>query len=129
MGRDQKVGAALTVLLGGLNGYFGFGGTVSDPMEPPNAPNDPKGLPFKDGNTLNAYIATRLRRDVYFDIKAFWELRGDGENAHQVYSRLQMNRKAFGAWETIVGAEVGLMFYKRNIHTETIAFTGLGFSF
>ena len=151
LGREQSVGLAFTVPVDDLNFDVGIGGKNSSPFGAPNAYDTLvasgfnesdlagrglakltpalKGLPFKDGNALNAFMSSGFERGgIDIDLKAIIELAGDGDKQHQVHLNFK-KAGTIGGVALTTGWELGLMRYQDAIHYETSLITTAGFDF
>ena len=152
LGREQSIGLAFTVPIENLGGVdVGIGGKNASPFGAPNAYDTlvgagfaesaitgkgleslspaPKGLPFKNGNALNAFLTTSFAKGIFdIDVKGIFELVGDGDKQHQVIFNFKTSGKVY---DIIIATafEVGLMSYQDEIHYETGVITTAGFAF
>lgn len=152
LGRSQNVGIALTVPVKSLNFDIGIGGKNSNPWDAPNALDElvpkgyneselealglaeihpaPKGIPFRSGNFLNAFVETGFEKgNVEVDLKGISEVAGEGERAHELHTRFQSSRQLFDRVNLNVGLEVGFQLYEEVIHYETALLTTVGCNF
>ena len=151
LGREQSAGLALSVPVDTLNFDIGIGGKNASPFSAPDAFSTltdagfaesaitgkglegltpaPKGLPFKNGSALNAFITTGFEMGIFeVDLRGIVELAGEGDRQHQV----NMNWRTDGRVGNILittGIEVGLMSYQDAIHYETAVTSTAGFDF
>ena len=151
LGRAQSVGLAFSVPIDNLNIDVGIGGVNSSPFDTPNAFDTlvsegfsesdisgkgldavtpaPKGIPFKNGSALNAFMATGFEKGVFdIDIKAIIELLGEGDKMHQVNTVFSTNGTVAGLLIT-TSVELGLVSYQDAIHHEIATVTSVGFEF
>ena len=152
LGSDQNIGLALTVPVGDLSFDVGVGGKSSNPWGAPNALDDlvpkgynedeldalglrnvhpsKKGIPFKDGNSVNVFIATEFEKaNIEINLKGLLEVAGEGEKAHQFNSRFQTRRKVLGTVDLTVAFEIAGQLYQNEIQYETAVFTTWGLNF
>ena len=151
LGREQSVGLAFTMLVDKLNVDVGIGGKNASPFSPPSAIDTliaagfaetdvsdrgletlsptPRGLPFKNGSALNAFISTGFPLGIFdVDLKGTVELAGEGDRQHQVNMNFKTD-KQIGRVTITTGVEVGLMSYQDAIHYETGVVTTAGLKF
>lgn len=152
LGRENVSILAFTLPIDAYNFDIGIGGTNASPFAPPNALDDltakgysadvleplgladinpkPKGLPFKNGSALNAYIATGFEKaDVDIDVRGLIELLGEGDRLHQINTVFKTNRVIFENVVAAVGLEVGLAFYAQEVHWETAVISSFAYRF
>lgn len=150
MGRDQNANIGFTVPYQGLNFDVGIGGSSASPWAAPSAIDvlvpkgfnegelealglgdvfpKPKGLPFLDGNFLNAYVATGFEKGgMDIDLKGIFQLTGE-EKANQVHTRFQTSRD-LGPLKATVALEFAFMAYQDEIYYETGSFISIGIPF
>ena len=151
LGREQSVGLAFTAPVLDLNLDVGIGGKNASPFGVPSAYDtlvsngfsemdlagkglegvNPalKGLPFKEGNALNAFVSTGFSKGIFdIDLKGIIELVGDGDKQHQLHANFKTGGSVYGVLVT-TGLEVGLMRYQDAIFYETAVITSAGFEF
>ena len=151
LGRSQSLGLALTVPIDNLNVDIGIGGASASPFSAPNAYDtltgagfaesdingkgltaltpSPKGIPFKNGSSLNAFLSTGFTKGIFdIDLKGTIELLGEGDKMHQLNSIFKTSGTIYGALIT-TALEVGLASYQQAIHYETAVITSAGFDF
>ena len=151
LGREQSIGLAFTVPINSLSFDVGIGGKNASPFSAPNAYNTlvaagfaesaisgkglsalspaPKGLPFKDGSALNAFVSTGFAQGIFdIDVKGIVELVGDGDKQHQINLNFKTGGKVYDVVITTV-LELGLMSYQDEIYYETGVITTAGFAF
>ena len=152
LGRSQSLGLAFTLPVNErVDVDVGIGGASSSPFSAPNAYDtlvgegfaesdidgkglgniNPKatGIPFKDGNTLNAFVSTDFGLGI-FDVNArgIIELLGDGEKMHQGIFRFKTDGKV-GDITITTTVEIGLASYDDVIYRELATVTTAGISF
>ena len=151
LGREQSLGLALTLPVDKLNFDVGVGGKNASPFSASNALETltaagfdeqeiagkglagiiPKatGIPFKNGNTLNAFITTGFAAGIFdVDVKGVIELLGEGDKMHQVNTTLRTDGKIGNVLIT-TAIEVGLASYQDLIHREIATVTTAGIEF
>ena len=150
LGREQSIGFAFTAPVQQLNVDVGIGGKNASPFGTPNAYDSLiaegfnesdlsadlanitpalKGLPFKNGNSLNAFLSTGFEAGIFeVDLKGVVELLGDGDKQHQVIGNFQTGGKINNINIT-TALELGLMSYQDTLHYETAIVTTAGFDF
>ena len=151
LGREQGLGLALTVPVEQLNFDIGIGGKNASPFASPNAFDvlvgegfkesdltgkglsaitpKLKGLPFKEGSALNAFISTGFKQSgIDVDVKGIVELLGEGDKQHQVHFNLK-KAGTIGEIALTTGLEFGFMTYADAIYYETALITSAGFDF
>lgn len=151
LGREQSVGLAFTVPIDNLNVDVGIGGKNASPFSAPNAFDTlvgdnfaesdiegrglesitakAAGLPFKNGNSVNAFITTGFEAGIFdVDVKGIVELAGEGDKQHQVNLNFKTGGSVYGILVT-TGLELGLMSYQDTIHYETAVITTAGYDF
>ena len=88
-----------------------------------------KGLPFKNGNSVNAFIVTGFEAGIFeVDLKGVLELIGKGDKQHQVIFNFKTGGKVYDVNLT-TDLELSLMSYRDAIHYETAVVTTAGFDF
>ena len=151
LGRSQSLGLALTVPINNLNLDIGIGGASASPFSVPNAYDTltgagfaesdingkgltaltpaPTGIPFKNGNALNAFLSTGFTKGIFnIDLKGTVELLGEGDKMHQLNSIFKTSGTIYGALIT-TALELGLASYREELHYETAVITSAGFDF
>ena len=151
LGREQSVGFAFTLPVEKLNFDIGIGGKNASPFGSPNAYDTLvgkgfseteltgkgleslsaalKGLPFKNGNSVNAFIVTGFEAGIFdVDLKGVVELLGDGDKQHQAILNFKTGGKVYDVNVT-TALELSLMSYQEAIHYETAVITSAGFDF
>ena len=151
LGREQSLGLAFTVPVESLNFDVGIGGKNASPFGVPNAYDTLigegfseteltgkgleslsaalKGLPFKNGNSVNAFLTTGFGAGIFdVDLKGVIELLGDGDKQHQVIFNFKTGGKVYDVNVT-TALELSLMSYQDAVHYETAVVTSAGFDF
>ena len=151
LGREQTVGLAFTLPVESLNFDVGIGGKNSSPFGTPSAFDTlvaegfsesdleglgletlspaAQGIPFKNGNTVNAFIQTGFTQGIFdIDVKGVIELLGEGSKMHQVNLNFKTSGKVYDVVVT-TAIELGLASYQETIHYETALVTTAGFDF
>ena len=151
LGREQSLGLAFSVPVESLNFDIGIGGKNASPFGSPNAFDTLvsegfseteltgkgleslsaalKGLPFKNGNSVNAFIVTGFGAGIFdVDLKGVIELLGDGDKQHQAILNFKTGGKVYDVNIT-TGLELSLMSYQHAIHYETAVVSTAGFDF
>ena len=151
LGREQSLGLAFTLPVESLNFDVGVGGKNASPFGSPNAYDTLvgegfseteltgkgleslsaplKGLPFKNGNSVNAFIVTGFGAGIFdVDLKGVIELLGEGDKQHQVILNFKTGGKVYDINIT-TALELSLMSYQDAIHYETGVVTTAGFDF
>ena len=151
LGREQSLGLAFSLPVEKLNFDIGIGGKNASPFGTPNAFDtlvsegfsetaltgkgleslSPalKGLPFKNGNSVNAFVATGFEASVFdVDLKGILELLGDGDKQHQAILNFKTTGKVYDVNVT-TALELSLMAYQEALHYETAVVTTAGFEF
>ena len=151
LGREQSLGLAFTLPVETLNFDVGIGGKNASPFGVPNAYDTLigkgfseseltgkglkslsaalKGLPFKNGNSVNAFLATGFEAGIFdVDLKGVIELLGDGDKQHQVIFNFKTGGKVYDVNVT-TALELSLMSYQDAVHYETAVVTSAGFDF
>ena len=151
LGREQSLGLAFSVPVESLNFDVGIGGKNASPFGAPNAVDTLvsagfseteltgkglealtpvlKGLPFKNGNSVNAFIVTGFEAGIFdVDLKGVVELLGQGDKQHQVIFNFKTGGKVYDVNLT-TDLELSLMSYRDAIHYETAVVTTAGFDF
>ena len=151
LGREQSVGVALSVPIERLNFDIGIGGKNASPFSAPDAFSTltdagfaesailgkglegltpaPKGLPFKNGSALNAFVTTGFEAGIFdVDVRGIVEIAGEGDRQHQINMNWRTDGKVGDVLIT-TGIEIGLMSYQDAIHYETAVVTTAGFDF
>ena len=151
LGREQSVGLAFSVPIDAINVDVGIGGKNANPWTLPSAHDTLvaegfderdiadkglesvtpplKGLPFKEGNTVNAFVSTGFRQgSIDVDIKAVVELLGEGDKQHQIHFSFD-KAGDIGKATVTTGLELGFMAYQDAIYYETALVTSVGFDF
>ena len=151
LGREQSLGLAFSLPVERLNFDIGIGGKNASPFGSPNAYDTLvgkgfseteltgkgleslsaplKGLPFKNGNSVNAFISTGFGAGVFdVDVKSVVELLGQGDKQHQAILNFKTGGKVYDVNVT-TALELSLMSYQDAIHYETAVVTTAGFDF
>ena len=151
LGREQSVGLAFTLPVEKLNFDIGIGGKNASPFGSPNAYDTLvgkgfseteltgkglkslsaalKGLPFKNGNSVNMFVVTGFGAGIFdVDVKGVVELLGDGDKQHQAILNFKTGGKVYDVNVT-TALELSLMSYQDAIHYETAVITSAGFDF
>ena len=152
LGRSQSVGLAFTLPVDEkVSVDVGIGGASSSPFSAPTAYDtltgagfaetdiDGKGLdtitpkatgiPFKNGNTLNAFVATGFEMGIFeVDVKGVLELLGEGDRMNQVNTTFKTSGKISDI-NLITAIEIGLASYRDVIYRELAAITTIGIDF
>lgn len=151
LGREQSLGLAFSVPVESLNFDVGIGGKNSSPFGSPNAFDTLvsegfseteligkglesltpalKGLPFKNGNSVNAFIVTGFGAGIFdVDLKGVLELLGEGDKQHQAIFNFKTGGKVYDVNVT-TALELSLMSYQDAVHYETAIVTSTGFDF
>jgi hypothetical protein len=151
LGREQSLGLAFTLPVESLNFDVGIGGKNASPFGVPNAYDTLigegfseteltgkgleslsaalKGLPFKNGNSVNAFLATGFEAGIFdVDLKGVIELLGDGDKQHQAILNFKTTGKVYDVNVT-TALELSLMAYQEALHYETAVVTTAGFEF
>ena len=151
LGREQSLGLAFSVPAESLNFDVGIGGKNASPFGSPNAIDTLvsagfsetelagkglealtpalKGLPFKNGNSVNAFIVTGFGAGIFdVDVKGVVELLGEGDKQHQVIFNFKTGGKVYDVNVT-TALELSLMSYRDLIHREVALITTAGFDF
>ena len=151
LGREQSLGLAFSLPVESLNFDIGIGGKNASPFGAPNAIDTLvsagfseteltgkglealtpalKGLPFKNGNSVNAFIVTGFGAGIFdVDLKGVVELLGQGDKQHQVILNFKTGGKVYDVNVT-TGLELSLMSYQEALHYETAIITTAGFEF
>ena len=151
LGREQSVGLAFSVPVESLNFDIGIGGKNASPFGAPNAFDTLvsegfselelagkgleslsaalKGLPFKNGNSVNAFIVTGFGAGIVdIDVKGVIELLGEGDKQHQAILNFKTGGKVYDVNVT-TALELSLMSYQDAVHYETAIVTTAGFDF
>ena len=151
LGREQSLGLAFTVPIKCLDFDVGIGGKNASPFGSPNAYETlvgkgfseskltgkglkslsaaPQGIPFRNGNTLNAFLSTGFGAGIFdVDVKGVIELLGEGDRMHQAILNFKTGGKVYGALVT-TSLEIGLASYQDLIHHELATITTAGFDF
>lgn len=151
LGREQSVGIALNLPVQSLNFDIGVGGKNASPFSAPDAFSTltdagfaesaimgkgleglspaPKGLPFKNGSAVNAFIITGFEAGIFdVDVKGIVEIAGEGNRQHQVNMNFRTDGRV-GEVLITTGIEIGLMSYQDEIHYESAIVTTAGFDF
>ena len=151
LGREQSLGLAFSVPVEILNFDVGVGGKNASPFGSPNAYDTLiskgfseteltgkgleslsaalKGLPFKNGNSVNAFIITGFEAGIVdIDVKGIIELLGEGDKQHQAILNFKVGGKVYDVNVT-TALELSLMSYQSDIHYETAVITSAGFDF
>ena len=151
LGREQSVGLAFTLPVDNLNFNVGIGGKNASPFGAPNAYDTlvgegfaesdlagkgldtvtaaGTGIPFKNGSTVNAFITTGFPLGIFdVDVKGVIELVGEGDQMHQVNTRLKTN-SALGPIQVTTAIEIGLAFYGDLIYREVATVTTASIEF
>ena len=151
LGREQSLGLAFSLPVEKLNFDIGIGGKNASPFGAPNAIDTLvsagfseteitgkglealtpalKGLPFKNGNSVNAFVTTGFEAGVFdVDLKGVLELLGDGDKQHQAIFNFKTGGKVYNVNVT-TALELSLMSYQDALHYETAVITSAGFDF
>ena len=151
LGREQSAGLALTLPIESLNFDIGVGGKNASPFSAPSAFDTltdagfaedaltgkglenltpaATGIPFKNGSTINAFIATGFPLGIFeVDVKGVIELAGEGNRKHQVNTLLKTSRRV-GKVNLTTAIEVGLASYQDLIYRELATVTTAGINF
>ena len=151
LGREQSLGLAFSVPVESLNFDIGIGGKNASPFGSPNAYDTLigegfseseltgkgleslsaplKGLPFKNGNSVNAFIVTGFGAGIFdVDVKGVVELLGQGDKQHQAILNFKTGGKVYDVNVT-TALELSLMSYQDAFHYETAVVTTAGFEF
>ena len=151
LGREQSLGLAFSVPVETLNFDVGIGGKNASPFGVPNAFDTLvsegfseseltgkgleslsaplKGLPFKNGNSVNVFIATGFGVGIFdADLKGVIEILGQGDKQHQAIFNFKTGGKVYDVNVT-TALELSLMSYQDDIHYETAVVTTAGFEF
>lgn len=89
----------------------------------------PKGIPFRNGSALNAFLSTGFRAGVFdVNLKGVVELLGEGDKMHQTVLNFKTGGKVYGALIT-TSLEIGLASYQNIIHHELATITTAGIDF
>ena len=151
LGREQSIGLAFSVPVESLNFDIGIGGKNASPFGTPNAYDTLvgkgfseseltgkgleslsaalKGLPFKNGNSVNAFIVTGFGAGIFdVDVKGVVELLGQGDKQHQAILNFKTGGKVYDVNVT-TALELSLMSYQDALHYETAVVTTAGFEF
>lgn len=149
LGRDTNFTVGLTVPVKSFDVEVGMGGNSSAPWGAPNALNDlvpkgydqselealglqnvhpaPRGIPFRDGASVNTYIATGFdRHGIEVDAKGVLQLTGE-DKAHQIITYFETSKNLMDRLTATIGAEVAVMAYQNKLHSEVAIFSGLGY--
>ena len=141
LGREQSLGLAFTVPVETLNFDIGIGGKNASPFGTPNAYDTLigkgfseteltgkgleslsaalKGLPFKNGNSVNAFIITGFEAGIVdVNVKGVIELLGEGDKQHQAILNFKTGGKVYDVRVT-TALELSLMSYQDAVHYET----------
>ena len=151
LGREQSMGLAFTVPIDNANVDVGIGGASSSPFSAPSAYDTlvaegfsereiegkglkalspaPSGIPFRNGNTLNAFISTGFKGGIFdIDVRGIVELLGEGDKMHQFNTTFKTSGDVYGTVVT-TSIEVGLASYQDVIHYELATVTTVGIDF
>lgn len=151
LGREQTVGLAFTLPVDEMNFDVGIGGKNSSPFGSPNAYDvlvgegfnesdldgkgldsvTPalKGLPFKNGNSVNAFVTTGFGLGIFdVDVKGVLELLGEGDKQHQAIFDFKTGGKV-GDIDINTSIELSLMSYRETIYRELATITTFGYNF
>ena len=151
LGREQSVGLAFTLPVERLNFDIGIGGKNASPFGSPNAYDTLvgkgfseteltgkglkslsaalKGLPFKNGNSVNMFVVTGFGAGIFdVDVKGVVELLGDGDKQHQAILNFKTGGKVYDVNVT-TALELSLMSYQDALHYESAIITTAGFDF
>ena len=151
LGREQSLGLAFSLPVESMNFDVGVGGKNASPFGAPNAFDalvaegfnesdltgkglegvTPalKGLPFKNGNSVNAFVTTGFEMGIFdVDVKGVLELLGEGDKQHQAIFNFKTDGN-IGDITITTAIELSLMSYQDTIYREIATITTAGYSF
>lgn len=151
LGRDQSIGLAFSVPIDTINVDVGIGGASSSPFNPPTAFDAlvaegfneseisgkglgsitpaPTGIPFRNGNTLNAFLSTGFEAGIFdIEMRGVVELLGEGDKMNQLITTLKTGGKVYDLNLT-TAIDISLADYQDVIHREIATITTVGFDF
>ena len=151
LGRQQSIGLAFQLPVDNLNFDIGIGGVNASPFGEPSAYDtllangftestidgkgleslspEPRGIPFKAGNQLNAFVETGFTKGFLdIGIKGIVELLGEGKKQQQAVVDLSTSGKVYQL-DLTTGLEIGLLRLGDTIYTESAVISTIGYDF